>query len=122
MITLATTLTVLLSTSSITYSKASDEIDCPTKVKNGECDSNPILMLNQCRDECFDENGDVEVGAIGYFQTMRIAKDYKCHDLYEEDADDDSCEDMAGMDHCALNPFFMLYQCAKSCLVCVKPG
>ena len=110
---------------------------CSMRVKNGECNSNPTWMLNNCRTSCLENNQGL-VGTVGYFTNNNDNSEgyrkhfLKCLDLYEgndsddEDEDDennsDSCENYASAGECLIDPGFMLYNCAKSCLVCFEPG
>jgi len=98
-------------------------IDCDTKVENGECNSNPYLMLKHCMTECLD---DGDLATIGYFQESDVISEgdsIGCFDTrLSEDEEDATCEDLAMNGDCVNNPGFMLFYCANSCMVCYEPG
>lgn len=115
---------LLLLISSLDTSVCEANNYCAAKVENGKCNSNPSFMLKNCRKECFD---DKDFASFGYFidehdddEVKRKAK-LGCVDLFEEDEDSESCEVFAENGDCLLNPGFMLWNCAKSCLVCRDP-
>lgn len=94
---------------------------CSTKVENGECNSNPNYMMKHCLQECFESN---DFATVGYYAEDNIKRieHTNCVDIHEENEDLDSCEIMADLGECAMDPGFMIFNCAKSCLVCIEPG
>ena len=98
-----------------------DEASCLIKVKEGQCNLNPTYMLKHCRLECFDSD---DFGTVGYFSEDNL-KDIEfsnCVDIHEESEDVESCEEMKGKGECAMNPGYMIFNCAFTCFVCVEPG
>ena len=104
---------------------------CYQRVQNGECNSNPTYMIQHCLHDCFESK---DFGTVGYYSnsTQEVNGNHprqrieftNCVDLHEGDDEEeiDSCQDMALVGECAIDPGYMIYNCAKSCLVCVDPG
>lgn len=114
---------IVFSLTFISISEATSIESCEAKVSNGECNSNPTYMLKNCRQECFK---DEEFATIGYFseldEEIKIKSQLRCDDIHVEDEESDSCEDYADRSECLTSPGFMLFKCARSCLVCSEPG
>ncbi len=96
---------------------------CEAKVQSGKCNSDPIYMLKNCLDECFKSE---DLATVGYYpeESLEKIEFSTCSDIHEEDEDEDieSCVVMAGSGECLLDPGYMIFNCAQSCLVCVEPG
>ncbi len=114
----------------------SDDDTCEARVKNGECNSNPNEMVNNCLKECFEWK---DFGAFGYYVGKKYYDDddddeddedddgndstfLDCRDVHEEDDELLSCEEYEQQGDCASDPGFMLFKCAKTCLVCREQG
>ena len=98
-----------------------DEASCLIKVEEGQCNLNPTYMLRHCLQECFDSD---DFGTEGYFSEdkLRDIEFSNCVDIHEESEDVESCEDMKEKGECAMDPGYMIWNCASTCLVCVEPG
>ena len=80
-------------------------------------------MLKNCRQECFNDD---KFATVGYFpeldEEIKRKAHLRCDDIHEEDEESLSCDEYADRGECLTTPGFMLYKCARSCLVCFEPG
>ena len=101
--------------------------DCPFFAERGECNINPIYMLEHCIQSCLD---DGELGTIGYFEE-KMPVPYEtndggaCEDVWdekdpEEREDNRSCDELIENGHCWMLPDLMMERCPLSCLYCFE--
>lgn len=121
--TFAQVILIIFSLTCTSIGDAASIASCEAKVSNGECNSNPTYMLKNCRRECFK---DEKFATVGYFpeidEEIKRKSQLRCDDIHVEDEESDSCEDYADRSECFTSPGFMLYKCARSCMVCFDPG
>ena len=125
---------LLLTSSFFSAVEAIDTNECDDLVNSIHyitCNSIPSIVPRSCMKRCFDHNS---FATFGYYieednktnhgeQISKRNGNLRCVDFHEEDDDNsNSCETFVEKGDCVLNPGFMLYHCAKSCLVCREPG
>lgn len=103
--------------------------DCTTWADLGECHLYYEYMYEHCTESCV--SGE-DLGTIGYFLKEKEMLDYDEED--EEEVEEcvniedynpntsSTCEELAYLGECHMNPRFMKEKCAKSCLYCLPAG
>jgi len=91
---------------------------CSKMADRGKCHLYPKRMLKDCISSCL---AGEDLGTIGYF--LYEEGSTECINSHDSDPDlSSTCEEMAELGDCHLNPDYMLEYCAKSCLLCLPVG
>ena len=97
--------------------------ECAAWAESGNCNSNPIVMLQECLPSCLSDPSIQKYGLFPW--SIYRGTDRNCEDTWiEEDGDEPDCESWAN-DGLCINPAekeFMLTRCRRSCMVCIAAG
>jgi len=106
--------------------------DCQEWAEDGECNINPVFMLQRCARSCLEELGsdDDDLHAWGIIKNPNEADWHNCEDWHTIDVEtgkvppsDEGCEDWAELGLCKSieDKDYMLSRCSRTCMVCIPP-
>ena len=95
-------------------------IECATWASEGECNADPIIMLQECVPSCLSHPSVQKFGLLSSISYR--GSDRNCVDTwFEEDEDAPDCESWAddGLCNSPAEKQFMRSRCKRSCMVCI---
>jgi len=94
--------------------------DCAAWAERGDCNSNPIVMLQECIPSCLSNPAVQNYGLLAW--NIYRGTDKRCVNTWiKEGKDEPDCESWAGDGLCIApaEKEFMLTRCRRSCMVCI---